>query len=645
MSGGRHIAQTRFYERVYQAAWNQYCYLSESLNGINRQLEFLLLISGVFFAAYAYLSISFPSVFLPSLVGFSIIYLLSLYFILPRLRNVPWVGHHNLEFQNYAKKSDVEGLYKQLVIETYKCEYDLRIIFKRRSVLFLWVIVVFIFSAFFPVVILISNFSQIIGLISGLYLGILILIFFKKFKTPILKYFKSGDVPGKGSYRCLYCRKSYDIDEKEKLKKCSRCREGNFVKNEPLLFRKFSRIEKILFLFSIINILILLIIDGPAWGLFAITLWIFFYLILSCFLIVIFIRLLNPVFIKITEIVKKTEEKELKKKIKKKTKKTQSKVGPFLNKLCSSLLADSPKIFALLLSLLIIFNIFSPIVLLSSYMAGMTHIKSETNRPKLNKIVEELTRYDSTEEEKAISILKWYDAYSDNIFNDYQLSSLGIGKFLFRIERIEFYSGGLFIGVRTYDDSDAPWILTSRYGHCGEYALLFRQMACAAGLEARKITCLGENHCWNEVLIDGEWIIVDPTDVYLTTRNGYNKSETFIEEKTGGNVSYVEAEWLNGKTVDVTYRYTNLINITMTIFDVNGKPIDDAKINIISKNRENMHGDIGIDDIYTNQSGEYKITIGGGYYEFKAQKDDYSGSAIKSLSEDKINHYVNITIQ
>ena len=104
--------------------WNQYCFLAERLQRINRQLEILLLITGVFFAIYSYQAPTNYIVFLPSLIIFSLIYIIALYFILPRLIRVPWVRNDTdfLEFEKYRKKGDVSGFYKQLVTESYKFE-------------------------------------------------------------------------------------------------------------------------------------------------------------------------------------------------------------------------------------------------------------------------------------------------------------------------------------------------------------------------------------------------------------------------------------------------------------------------------------------------------------------------------------------
>ena len=73
-------------------------------------------------------------------------------------------------------------------------------------------------------------------------MGVLIYFLKKKFKTNILKYYKAGDAPGIGSYLCLFCRKTIDIKLHQKLNICPNCGEEKYVKKEPILFRKITRI-------------------------------------------------------------------------------------------------------------------------------------------------------------------------------------------------------------------------------------------------------------------------------------------------------------------------------------------------------------------------------------------------------------------
>lgn len=54
------------------------------------------------------------------------------------------------------------------------------------------------------------------------------------------------------------------------------------------------------------------------------------------------------------------------------------------------------------------------------------------------------------------------------------------------------------------------WILASRCGACIEYSLLYRGLAVASNLTVRSVHNPGEDHNWDEVLINGSWVIVGP---------------------------------------------------------------------------------------------------------------------------------------
>ncbi|GAH03882.1 unnamed protein product, partial [marine sediment metagenome] len=104
------------------------------------------------------------------------------------------------------------------------------------------------------------------------------------------------------------------------------------------------------------------------------------------------------------------------------------------------------------------------------------------------------------------------------------------------------------------------------------------------------------------VQIDGDWVVVDATAVNLPLRTGFNLSRSFMEDKVKGdlwregimvdegNVSYVYAispDEPNEK-VDVTSRYTNTINISIFVYDVNNIPVSNASIYVSSHNRLKM---------------------------------------------------------
>ncbi|PNX49790.1 MAG: hypothetical protein BV457_00470 [Thermoplasmata archaeon M9B1D] len=272
----------------------------------------------------------------------------------------------------------------------------------------------------------------------------------------------------------------------------------------------------------------------------------------------------------------------------------------------------------LLLAILIL------ILLLTPYMILMTHLKAEANRPELQKLVKTIISDSDTDEAKTKKLLEWFNTSKNNIYNNYYLKvkgTLGFGG------KIRVYLGEPYIGIRTFNDKDSLWILTSRYGHCGEYALIFRDMADEAGLTVRRARCFGEDHEWNEVLINGTWIVIDATRVGTAKDNGYNVSPKFMEKKvagnrgtTEGNVSYVIAEYLNGTIVDITSRYTKIVNISIAAQDENGNTLSNVKIKIKSNNRYSAY-DTRLSNT-TNQNGICSFTLGGGDYIFESITND-----------------------
>jgi hypothetical protein len=334
------------------------------------------------------------------------------------------------------------------------------------------------------------------------------------------------------------------------------------------------KIVVLLLLSLIINIVLLFFIDGPIWGLLCITL---FFIILS---------------ITLTLTIENSYRK-------------------ITNRYIRSIL---------MVAVCIMF-VFS----FSNYMTFMTHLKADSNEQQLHEIVNGLIEDKISDEAKTKSILEWFNSKDNNIYNNYQLTKKGTPGFG---GPIRFFFGEPYIGIRVFNDRDSLWIMTSRYGHCGEYGLLFRDMADAAGLNVRKVTCSGEDHVWNEVFINSSWVVIDATRVGNSGDNGYDVSNDFMERKVAGdrntqdgNVSYVVAEYLNGTTVDVTDRYTQVVNLSIIALDESGNICPYVELKVISNNRYN-NTDTKY-DLQTNEHGMCNFTIGGGNYTFQSKSNEF----------------------
>jgi len=346
-----------------------------------------------------------------------------------------------------------------------------------------------------------------------------------------------------------------------------------------ILIRKYL-LHIIFSITFIINLILLAIVEGPIWGLLCFPLWTLIFLT--------FLLTINK------KLIKKKKWK---------------------NKL--------EKYFSLVLVIILIVSIFY--LGFYFFMMPMTIIKSELNKSKLQDIADELFLDNYSDYQKTLKVLEWFDEDNHNIFNQYHLWEKGIkGLDIYRTTQFKLFNVEPYIGIRNFFDSASLWILTSKYGHCGEYGLLFRDIADACGLNVRLIRCNGENHVWNEVLINGSWIIVDATCHHPHIR-GFNLSRDFMERKVGsdipnvtiGNVSYVQAEWLNGTSIDVTSRYTNLTNITVSVVDENKKPIANVKVELYSLNRLAKYNTKQYN--ITDSEGKCNFKIGGGEYTFQAE--------------------------
>jgi len=264
----------------------------------------------------------------------------------------------------------------------------------------------------------------------------------------------------------------------------------------------------------------------------------------------------------------------------------------------------------------------------SMILSPVSHLKSEMNQNELHYIVNDIVDNNMDDETKTKAILEWFDSSNHNIFNNYQLFKQG--KLLYRVtdKMVKLYSCPPYIGVRSFNDKDSLWILTTQFGHCGEYALIFRDIAEDAGLKVRLVKCSGEDHVWNEVLINGEWVIVDTTAVHLPNRTGYNLSSDFMEKKVAGdlnssvgNISYISGEYSNGTKVDITYRYSNVTRVNVQVIDSNGNPLSNVGIWIISNNRL-ISRDTNLKN-YTNDDGLCSFLMGGGNITLKAKSKDF----------------------
>jgi len=232
---------------------------------------------------------------------------------------------------------------------------------------------------------------------------------------------------------------------------------------------------------------------------------------------------------------------------------------------------------------------------------------SDKNKKEISSLVYKIIGNETSDTEKMNLILQWISRNMKNIYGK---------SFLFQLAPLDIYLSDPFICLRIVNHNYSYWILTSKCGACEEYSLLFRELAFVSGLKVRSVHASGENHNWDEVFINGKWVIIDPTG-YLPHNITPTKVESFIKR----NISKLIAEYPNGTREDITSRYTNVSSILFIAVDENGKTLSNIDIIVLSNNWMN-DWEVSNANCTTSQKGECMITIGGGNYDFLALSKD-----------------------
>jgi hypothetical protein len=298
---------------------------------------------------------------------------------------------------------------------------------------------------------------------------------------------------------------------------------------------------------------------------------------------------------------------------------------------------DDKKWFKSIAIIIMVFLIFNQTVFVFPLaVMPVRNYKVDQNFVEIQKIVDRITENKDTDLEKTMAIFEWFNSTNHNIFNTWRppgLKSIFVNDNWIVIRGITPYF--FKVSYRTSDNSNPLWILTSRTGNCGEYAKLFTEMAHRAGLEARTILPKEMDHVWNEVLIDEDWIVVDPSRFLFNPDPHSYKNET-------GNFSYVYAlgPWDGEQTkIDVTSNYTDTATVNITTVDLENNIVPNVNITVYSNNENGGKTELSFK---TNESGKYQVKIGVGTVTFKSSNGPYIKSTKKTLYG---NEFYDIFIQ
>jgi len=231
------------------------------------------------------------------------------------------------------------------------------------------------------------------------------------------------------------------------------------------------------------------------------------------------------------------------------------------------------------------------------------------NRETLLNSISFIVGNSTNDVEKALRIYNWIEnsvgltnVYADRYNIDYY---------------IYFISKPPFVCLRLRNKNYPLWVLTSKCGACEEYSLLFREIANMANLTVRSIHNPGEDHNWDEVLINGSWIIVDPGWPIFNPPPSFYEMNRSINGSNGLNMSYVYGVYPNGTIIDLTERYTNVSLLKISVVDENNDPIEGAILRFDSFNLLENGKEISNLECTTGKDGTCELKLGGGSYRAK----------------------------
>jgi len=232
------------------------------------------------------------------------------------------------------------------------------------------------------------------------------------------------------------------------------------------------------------------------------------------------------------------------------------------------------------------------------------------NRETLLNSISFIVGNSTNDVEKALRIYNWIEnsAGLTNVYAD----RYNIDHYIY------FISKPPFVCLRLGNKNYPLWVLTSKCGACEEYSLLFREIANMANLTVRSIHNPGEDHNWDEVLVNGSWIIVDPGWPIFNPPPSFYEMNRSINGSNGLNMSYVYGVYPNGTIIDLTERYTNVSSIKISVVDENNNPVENAILRFDSFNLLENGKEISNLECATDKDGTCELKLGGGSYRAKA---------------------------
>lgn len=189
------------------------------------------------------------------------------------------------------------------------------------------------------------------------------------------------------------------------------------------------------------------------------------------------------------------------------------------------------------------------------------------------------------------------------------------------------------------DQNNPSWIFFYTRGMCQEFAVLFVKMAEFAEIVSRLVYNPAEDHEWVEVLIDDNWIHVDPS-------NNYYNQQGVYENGWGKQLSYVYTIDSEGEIIDITSRYTGTGRLIVRVVTDN-EPVAGAEITVKSRflmeKYPHMYNSARAivprkrQNFLTDENGEHVFNLGCNNYTIIAEFEGYEVEKNIALEENENN--------
>jgi len=162
--------------------------------------------------------------------------------------------------------------------------------------------------------------------------------------------------------------------------------------------------------------------------------------------------------------------------------------------------------------------------------------------------------------------------------------------------------------------TEPGWYLFLNKGNCGEFGIVFEDMANRTGLTCRKVAINGfidfngrtENHAWSEVLLNGtEWVVADSGfNFYPPTNHYFNYSEIWLLGPVYAFEGRVQVE-------DRTAHYIPNTERIIVVSTRDGETIPNCSIEIEMNYNGKSQRVVGTAiKLETNESGLCPVTLG-----------------------------------